>query len=406
MSFIYSLSLKMFQLALHFAAPFMLKAKQMLAGRQRVWEQIAAADHAADYLWVHCASLGEFEQGRPIIEKYKVLFPQRKVLLTFFSPSGYEIRKNYEGADLVIYLPFDSAKNARRLLQELHICTAIFIKYEFWYHYLKVLKNKGIPTYSVSAIFRKEQAFFQWYGAWYRQLLACFTQIFVQNEISKQLLEQIGVKSIVAGDTRFDRVADIVKLAKGLPKIAQFKAEKKVVVCGSTWPKDEDLLVRFINADESDTKYIIAAHEVHESHIKAICESLKVSYVRYTQMDGAALIEAKVLIIDTIGILSSAYRYGEIAYIGGGFGVGIHNTLEAATYGMPILFGPNYHKFKEAVDLVSQQAASSIESYEELSVQLTIFLTNDEALKAASVSAENYVKDNTGATEKVLSCLK
>lgn len=403
MKLVYNIGLKAYQLALHIAAPFHLKAKQMLDGRAEVWSRLAQADKNAEYLWVHCASLGEFEQGRPIIEAFTTQNPKAKVLLTFFSPSGYEIRQNYEGADVVIYLPFDSKRNAERLLSELNITKAIFVKYEFWYHYLSALKKRNIPTYIVSAIFRKKQTFFRWYGAWYRKMLSCFTTLFVQNEASKSLLATIGVdNAVVAGDTRFDRVAAIVKQAKDLPEIAQFKNGKTVVVGGSTWPKDEELLIPFINQDKTETKYIIAAHEVHESHIKGICDALVVSFQRYTQMDKSTLAEAKVLIVDTIGILSSAYRYGEIAYIGGGFGVGIHNTLEAATYGMPVIFGPNYHKFQEAKDLVADGAAFSIHDYQELSSQLTNFLSDKRTLNQSSLAAANYVERNTGATDLIL----
>lgn len=378
----------------------------MLEGRKQVWQKVAEADKGAEYLWVHCASLGEFEQGRPIIEKFKTQSTKSKVLLTFFSPSGYEIRKNYEGADLIIYLPFDSKKNAKRLLSELNITKAIFVKYEFWYHYLKALKANSIPTYSVSSIFREKQTFFKWYGGWYRKMLSCFTTFFVQNERSKELLQSIGVNNVVvAGDTRFDRVADIVKQAKNLPEIAQFKDGKTIVVGGSTWPKDEELLISFINKDTTETKYIIAAHEVHESHIKNICDALQVSYVRYTQMQKDKLADAKVMVIDTIGILSSAYRYGEIAYIGGGFGVGIHNTLEAATYGMPVIFGPNYHKFQEAVELVSEGAAFPIQNLEELNIQLSAFLSEKQKMAKSSSAAANYVSTNTGATDQICSAI-
>lgn len=376
----------------------------MLEGRKGVWRQIEKADKEAEYVWVHCASLGEFEQGRPIIEELKRKKEKLKILLTFFSPSGYEVRKNYEGADLIIYLPFDSKKNATRLLSELNITTAIFVKYEFWYHFLTQLKHHAIPTYIVSAIFREKQAFFKWYGGFYRRMLACFTHLFVQNDKSKGLLASIGVENVtIAGDTRFDRVADIVKQAKDLPEIAKFKDGKTVVVGGSTWPKDEELLITYINSDKTDTKYIIAAHEVHASHIASICTALKVPFQRYTQMDGDQLADAKVLVIDTIGVLSSAYRYGEMAYIGGGFGVGIHNTLEAATYGMPVIFGPNYQKFQEAVDLVEKQAGFSIENQEDLDVQLNYFLSDVKALADSSKAAADFVQQNTGATAQILS---
>lgn len=406
MLFFYNISLAFFRLVLHLMSPFHTKAKQMIEGRRQVWSQLAEADKTAEYLWVHCASLGEFEQGRPIIEQFKAENSDAKILLTFFSPSGYEIRKNYEGADMVVYLPFDSKRNAKRLLSELNITKAIFVKYEFWYYYMTTLKANGVSTYIVSAIFREKQAFFKWYGGLYRRILACYTKLFVQDEKSKTLLASVGVDNVeVAGDTRFDRVADIVKSAKDLPEIAQFKNGKKVVVCGSTWPKDEEFLAQYINADASDTKYIIAAHEVHESHIVELCARLSVSHVRYTQYKESDLAAAKVLVVDTIGILSSVYRYGEMAYIGGGFGVGIHNTLEAATYGLPVVFGPNYIKFKEAVDMVTLGAAFSIADYTELKIRLDVFLSDEAILKSSADIAAKYVEDHTGATAAILSLI-
>lgn len=403
MQFLYDISLQAYKGILHAISPFHTKAKQMIVGQSQVWDIVDKADKDAEYLWVHSASLGEFEQGRPIIEQFKAENPNAKVLLTFFSPSGYEIRKNYEGADVIIYLPFDSKKNAKRLLSSLNITKAVFVKYEFWFHYLSALKQANIPTYIVSSIFRKDQAFFRWYGAWYRKMLSCFTTFFVQNDESKALLSSVGFSNVVvAGDTRFDRVADIVKAAKDLPIIATFKDDKKMVVCGSTWPKDEDLLIEYINNDRSDTKYIIAAHEVHASHIDSICTQLRVPFECYTKLDTDKLTQAKVLVVDTIGILSSAYRYGEVAYIGGGFGVGIHNTLEAATYGMPVIFGPNYHKFKEAVDMVTLKAAFPIQNYNELEALLNSFSTDEAALQLSSNAASDYVHDNTGATSLIL----
>lgn len=403
MKLIYNIGLQAYRLALHIVAPFNLKAKQMIAGHRKVWSCIAKADKTVEYLWVHCASLGEFEQGRPIIEAFKKRAPKAKVLLTFFSPSGYEIRHNYEGADVVIYLPFDTKRNAQRLLSSLPISKAIFVKYEFWFHYLKTLNEKAIPTYLVSGIFREQQVFFKWYGPWYRKMLSFFTTLFVQNESSKRLLSTIGIEQVVvAGDTRFDRVAAIVKQARDLPEIATFKDDKRLVVAGSTWPKDEELLIPFINQDTSETKYIIAAHEVHESHIQAVCKALTVPYQRYTSMDAGLLVEAKVLVIDTIGVLSSAYRYGEIAYIGGGFGVGIHNILEAATYGMPVIFGPNYQKFKEAVDLVAEEAAFPIQHDDELKRVLESLFSDKLRLKESSSAAAAYVQQHTGATDQIL----
>ncbi len=385
-------------------SPFHTKARQMIKGRKGVWQKVVQADRKAAYLWVHCASLGEFEQGRPLIERYKAQNPENKVLLTFFSPSGYEIRQNYDGADVIIYLPFDTPKNARRLLDAFTISTAIFVKYEFWHFYLKALKKRHIPTYSISSVFRKKQAFFRWYGAWYRKTLSCFTTFFVQNESSQILLTDIGITNVkVVGDTRFDRVADIVKQAHDLPEIAHFKNGKTLLVAGSTWPKDEQLLIPFINADNTPTKYIIAAHEVHEAHIASICAQLTVPYQRYTQLDRERFSSVKVLVIDTIGILSSAYRYGEIAYIGGGFGVGIHNILEAATYGLPVVFGPHYQKFREAVDLLEKKAAFPIHHQAELTDCLSVFLKNRAFLEKTSEVASKYVQSNTGATDLILS---
>ncbi len=404
MKLIYNIGLKAFRIALSLGTNTNDKAKLMLDGRKEVWQKIADADTSGEYVWVHCASLGEFEQGRPIIEAIKAKDKNTKVLLTFFSPSGYEVRKNYDGADLIIYLPFDSKKNADRLLSELKITKAIFVKYEFWYYFLTALKERQIPTYIVSAIFREKQTFFKSYGSWYRQMLTNFTTLFVQNEKSKELLASIGINNVVvAGDTRFDRVASIVKQAKDLPEIEAFKNGQPMIVAGSTWPEDEQHLISYINKDTSDTKYIIAPHEVNEEHLSYITQVLDVDYQRYTQLDESTLANTKVLIIDTIGLLSSVYRYGEIAYIGGGFGVGIHNTLEAATYGMPVLFGPNYHKFQEAKDLVEAKAAFPITNGEELHTQLDMLLSDAQTLERSSLASAKYVERHTGATDCILS---
>ncbi|MBO4530978.1 MAG: 3-deoxy-D-manno-octulosonic acid transferase [Paludibacteraceae bacterium] len=404
MRLIYDLGIQLYSGGAWIASFFDDKAKKFVEGRKNVFQTLSdKIDPQSKYVWIHAASLGEFEQGRPIIEKLKVIKPEYKIILTFFSPSGYEVRKNYEGADIVCYLPMDTSWNAKRFLSIVRPSYAIFIKYEFWKNYLSCLKEQNIPTYIVSAIFRPSQAFFKWYGGWYRSVLKNFTHLFVQNKESKELLSSIGVTNVsLAGDTRFDRVKDIAERAKQLPIVESFVGDSKVFIAGSSWPKDEAILIPYIN-EHPELKFIIAPHEIHEEHISKILSMMKRPCVRYTQTNEEDVKNADCLIVDCFGLLSSIYRYGQVAYIGGGFGVGIHNILEAAVYGIPVMFGPNYKKFKEAVDMVDRGGAYSISNETEFARLMDDFYSYNSILyhKTAQVAAA-YSDENKGATEKVI----
>lgn len=380
------------------------KATLFLSGRENVFDLLEQKRLPGEhYVWFHAASLGEFEQGRPIMESLKNSHPEYKILLTFFSPSGYEVRKDYQGADIICYLPMDMSWNVKRFLDIVQPDCAIFIKYEFWMNYLLELKKRAIKTYIVSAIFRESQLFFKWYGGYYRNLLKSFNHLFVQNDESVRLLHSIGFDNVTkVGDTRFDRVADIASSAKELPIVQLFKSDKKVLVAGSSWPNDEEILLSYFNQNK-DVKLIIAPHEIHEEHLQSIISKLQRPYVRYTQATTENVSDADCLIIDCFGLLSSIYRYGEIAYIGGGFGVGIHNILEAAVYGIPVIFGPNYKKFQEAVDLIELGGAFSISDYTGFSRLMSDLLVDNSSLYASSAAISNdYSQRNRGATIKVL----
>lgn len=357
------------------------------------------------YIWFHAASLGEFEQGRPLMEKIRAAYPNYGILLTFFSPSGYEVRKNYEGADIVCYLPFDRLKNVRQFLDLTHPCMAFFIKYEFWKNYLDELHRRQIPVYSVSSIFRANQVFFKGYAKNYAKVLDNFTHLFVQNEESKRLLSTIGIEKVtVVGDTRFDRVLQIREAAKELPLVETFKAGQLTFVAGSSWQPDEALFIEYFNA-HPEVKLIIAPHVIAEEHLTEIIGKLKRPYVRYTQATMENVREASCLIIDCFGLLSSIYRYGEIAYIGGGFGVGIHNTVEAAVYGIPVIFGPKYQKFMEAIQLLESKGAFSIKNYEELKALLDHLLSDKVFLAQSGKNAGEYVLSRSGATKQIFDCI-
>ncbi len=364
-------------------------------------------DPQAKYIWFHAASLGEFEQGRPLIELIRKRYPQYKILQTFFSPSGYEVRKDYKGADVVCYLPLDTPRNVHRFIDAAHPCMAFFVKYEFWKNYLGELHRRQIPAYSVSSIFRPNQIFFRWYGICYRDVLKCFTHLFVQNEESVRLLGKIGVTATtIVGDTRFDRVLDICSRTKELPLVKMFKGENNyTLVAGSSWAPDEDIFIPYFNT-HPEMKLIIAPHVIEESHLQEIETKLQRPSVRYTQATEKSICQADCLIIDCFGILSSIYRYGEVAYIGGGFGVSIHNTLEAAVYAIPVIFGPNNHKFLEAQGLKSCHGGFEIQSEIDFCRLMDKFFSDKYSLKVAGEAAGNYVKDNAGALEKIMSVVK
>lgn len=380
------------------------KAKKLVAGQGEAMaalQQWRATTMDAPVLWIHVASVGEFEQARPIIERLHQELPFRKVLLTFFSPSGYEVRKDYPLVDKVLYLPFATRRNAKQWLQILQPEMAVMVKYEFWPAYLKGLKDRNIPTYLISAIFRPRQLFFLPWGRGYRQLLHCFTHIFVQDEASRELLNKYGVKPVsVAGDTRFDRVMEVKRMANELPAVAGFVAgAERVIVAGSTWPKEEEMLARYVN-EHPEVRLILVPHEIHDQHMHQLFQYFEGRYVRYTQANALNIQKCRILVVDTIGLLSSIYRYGHVAYIGGGFGVGIHNTLEAAVYGMPVVFGPNWRKFREARGLIEAGASISVKNYREMAAALDrAFATQQQMGQAAA----DYVQSELGATERIYS---
>ncbi len=379
----------------------------MFIGERRAFKVLREqVDPSAKYVWFHAASLGEFEQGRPLMEHLRKSHPEYKILLTFFSPSGYEVRKNYEGADIICYLPLDTPTNALRFLRAIRPCMAFFIKYEFWYNYLHILKHRGVPVYSVSSIFRPDQIFFRPYGRQYARVLKCFTRFFVQNEESRQLLAKIGITSVeITGDTRFDRVLQIAEQAKRLPLVEAFKQQNKVFVAGSSWQPDEDLFIKFFN-EHKEWKLIIAPHVISEEHIQQILSKLDRKTVRYTQASEENVAEAECLIIDCYGLLSSIYHYGEVAYVGGGFGVGIHNVLEAAVWNVPVLFGPNNKRFQEARDLLASKGGFEVCDEEQFNRLMNRMMTDDEFLSRSGAAAGAYVKQCTGAVERILEEVK
>lgn len=388
---------------------FNKKLRKMLDGEREAIKQIREkVDPDAQYIWFHAASLGEFEQGRPLIEKVHKEHPEYKILLTFFSPSGYEVRKNYTGADIITYLPIDTITNARAFLRAIRPVMAFFIKYEFWYNYLHILQYRGVPTYSVSSIFRPNQIFFKWYGRNYGRVLQCFTHFFVQNEESQQLLAGIGFKnSTVVGDTRFDRVLQIKEASKQLPIVDSFvhiHEEKKPLtfVAGSSWPPDEAIFIEYFNTHPS-WKLIIAPHVIGEDHLKQIISFLKnKKVVRYTQTTETDAANADVLIIDCFGLLSSIYRYGEVAYVGGGFGVGIHNVLEAAVWSIPVIFGPNNAHFAEAQGLKHNGGGFEIHNLEDFSKYIQRFEVETNFRLERGIAGGKYVAALAGASNKVL----
>lgn len=404
----------MYSLAIHFYAfivalisPFHRKARIMRLGQWRTNAILRSKiDRGAKYIWFHASSLGEFEQGRPMIEKIRAEHPEYKILLTFFSPSGYEVRKNYGGADVICYLPFDTPYRVKKFLDLANPSIAIFIKYEFWGNYLCELKRRNIPTYIISAIFRPEQLFFRWFGYPYRKVLHCFTHLFVQDGPSASLLDRYGIKNVtVAGDTRFDRVLDVLGQARELPNVKRFAGEGEhfTLIAGSSWAQDEEILIPYFNA-HPEMKLIIAPHEIHREHLMYIESLLKRPSVRLSDVkQDTSMLEGKdCLIVDSFGLLSSIYRYGTVAYIGGGFGAGIHNTLEAAVYGIPVLFGPKYHKFKEARDLISVGGGFSVSDKQSFFNKMDELLASREKLEMAGKNAGEFVHGNAGATNKIL----
>lgn len=407
--FAYNIFLWLFKMVMPVAALFNPKAKKWVKGRKNIFERLesALADRPK-LVWMHCASLGEFEQGRPLLEALKQQYPGYKFLLTFFSPSGYEVRKDYKGADWVFYLPMDGPANARRFLEVTNPSLVIFVKYEFWYYYLKKIKYRNIPLLLVSALFWEKMSFFKWYGALQRKMLARFDHLFVQDTTSKRLIDDIGLAAItsISGDTRFDRVIDIAEKAEPVPVIESFIRNEPVIVAGSTWPEDEEVLKKTIESlKHPSLKLVIAPHEIGEKHIVSILE-LFPGATRLSQPSNIQHSTSNIIIIDSIGLLSRLYRYATITYIGGGFGKGIHNTLEAAVYGKPVVFGPVFHKFKEATDLTKNGGAITIGSAEECSAAVKKLLDNGEAYAQSCAASRNYVYSNRGATQRIINYIQ
>ena len=398
----YNFFIFLYNIGVWIATFFSKKVSTMWKGEHdtfRILEE--KVDPNGKYIWFHAASLGEFEQGRPIMEKIKREHPEYKILLTFFSPSGYEVRKDYPLADVVCYLPMDKPSLVRRFLDAVKIEKAFFVKYEFWGNYLSELKRRGIPTYIISAIFRPTQAFFKWYGATFRRMLGCYDMLFVQDEESRALLAGIGVDNVVvAGDTRFDRVTDILEDHTDLPVVESFSRGAFTLFVGSSWQPDEDFIIPYFNK-HPEMKMVLAPHEISEDRISGILTGLKRPAVCYTKTTPEEAAEADCLIIDCYGILSKSYRFATVAYVGGGFGVGIHNINEAAVYGIPVVFGPKYGKFKEARDLIALEGAFTVSGGDEYALVMNRLLSDGEYLKKHGEIAGGYIRDNLGATRRI-----
>lgn len=418
---LYNIIMYIYQAGIAIYSHFNEKVKKMWIGERATFGVLQKqVEPNAKYVWFHAASLGEFEQGRPLIEKIKKEYPNYKILLTFFSPSGYEVRKNYEQADIVTYLPIDTVANAQRFLRIVRPVMAFFIKYEFWYNYLHILRHRNIPVYSVSSIFRPNQIFFRPYGRQYAAVLKCFSHFFVQNDLSKSLLAKIGINNVtVVGDTRFDRVLQIKDNSKKLPLVDKFIGNQdvklangvtnslhRVFVAGSSWLPDEEIFIKYFN-EHNDWKLIIAPHIIADTHLRQILQLLKgKKVVLYTEATETNVADADVLVINCFGLLSSIYHYGDVAYVGGGFGAGIHNVLEAAVWGIPVVFGPNNKRFAEAQGLLASGGGFEIDNYEKFALIMDRFCSDKVFLQNSGNAAGSFVKQLSGATNKVFSDIK
>ena len=418
---LYNIIMYIYQAGIAIYSHFNEKVKKMWIGERAAFGVLQKqVEPNAKYIWFHAASLGEFEQGRPLIEKIKKEYPNYKILLTFFSPSGYEVRKSYEQADIVTYLPIDTVANAQRFLRIVRPVMAFFIKYEFWYNYLHILRHRNIPVYSVSSIFRPNQIFFRPYGRQYAAVLKCFSHFFVQNDLSKSLLAKIGINNVtVVGDTRFDRVLQIKDNSKKLPLVDKFIGNQdvklangvtnslhRVFVAGSSWLPDEEIFIKYFN-EHNDWKLIIAPHVIASTHLRQILQLLKgKKVVLYTEATETNVADADVLVINCFGLLSSIYHYGDVAYVGGGFGVGIHNVLEAAVWGIPVVFGPNNKRFAEAQGLLASGGGFEIDNYEKFALIMDRFRSDKDFLQNSGNAAGSFVKQLSGATNKVFSDIK
>lgn len=411
MRLIYSLFIHLYGLFVHFAGLFNVKARQWIDGRHGLFAKLDLALKQVDrkknpLIWFHVSSLGEFEQGRPVIEAFRKRWPEKKILLTFFSPSGYEVRKNYDQADFIFYLPLDTCRNARNFLNIVQPEMVFFVKYDFWFNYLEAIHLKHIPLYYISALFRKNQHFFQWYGGWFRTNLRFVTHFFVQNQESEKLLRSAGISNVtLTGDTRFDRVFAIARQHKPMPLIEKFCAGKKVFIAGSSWEPDEAIFIPLIHHHELNLKFIIAPHDTSPGRINTIREHLGQPVVCYSELNEENAAQATILIIDSVGLLSQLYRYATVAFIGGGYTGSIHNIQEPVTFGVPVFFGPNYHKFREARELVALGGAFSVTSSEELVKKVTEITGDLQENSRLSAICLNYVEENRGATEKIMDYL-
>jgi len=409
MRFIYNTFIAFYILLIKCAAPFNKKAKQWIDGRRNLIHKIedSLKQETSPIIWIHCSSLGEFEQGRPLLEAIKENYKNYKILLTFFSPSGYEIRKNYPKAEYVFYLPADTRVNAKKFIACIKPKIAIFIKYEYWFNYLHVLDKKNIPVFYVSAIFRKNHYFFKWYGKWALNQLKKINCFFVQNDISKNLLTTHGISHVeVTGDTRFDRVLSLASNPKALPLIELFVQKKQLIIFGSTWPEDDSLILDFIKSRDPNLKFIIVPHEINEPYIHKLIQNSTLRACKYSQLTNLNATDMQLIVVDTVGLLSSMYAYGHIAYIGGGFGKGIHNILEAACFGLPVFFGPNYKKFSEAVALIKLNGAFFINNKSELTMGINTLLKDEKKRIEISEICKSYVINNSGATYRILKKIK
>lgn len=403
MNLFYNIGIGFAELGMRIASPWHRKARLTVQGQARTMDYLKQTlDPQGGYIWIHTASLGEFEQGRPLIEKIREEHPDAKILLSFYSPSGYEVRKDYDKVDAVCYMPMDTPGKVKAFLDAVKPKMAIFVKYEFWGNFLSELKHRNVPTYIISAIFRPNQSFFKPWGGMFRNMLRCFTHFYVQNEESQRLLHGIGFDNVtVCGDTRLDRVLQVKAAAHQFPVIEKFvKDTAHTLVMGSSWEPDEDIIIPYFNT-HPEMKLIIAPHEFNETRLAAMMERIKRPVARYTQIEQHNPSELDCIIIDCFGILSSLYRYGDIAYVGGGFGSGIHNVPEAAVYGIPVLFGPRHEKFKEAMELKACGGAFAISNAKQCNAVLDNLLNDKEALKKAGNAASNYITTNTGATQKI-----
>lgn len=407
MRFLYSISIYLYSFSIRFASLFNTKAKLWIAGRRGFFKKLKSTIQSSTnpVIWFHCASLGEFEQGRPVIEQLKKEHAEIKIILTFFSPSGYEVRKNYTGADHVFYLPLDTPSNAKKFIKIVKPTAVFFVKYEFWFNYLNELKNNAIPTYLISGVFRQEHYFFKKYSSWFRKQLSAFNHFYLQDERSLQLIRNIGFKNAsVAGDTRFDRVYEVSQHVQAIPLIELFKQQQPLFIAGSTWEPDEDLLATFDFAKKG-FKLVIAPHEISEVRIQSLLSKFRQNALLYSRANEDNVRTADVLLIDNMGMLSSIYQYGTVAFIGGGFGKGIHNILEPAAFGLPVLFGPNYRKFEEAKELVHLRGAFVVAHDAELQ-NIIQLLTHSPAGLLAEATAKRYIQHHVGATKIILGDIK